>query len=254
GRIRLGIGVGDTGAQNLGVPRASLSELARAVGTIRALLAGEAVSSDSHALRLAYAPIEHSVPIYIAASGARTQQLCGRIADGALISSVPDGLKTAIEAVRSGEREAGRAVGSTRILFWTTASVDSDRQRARAAVRGGVGRRALNTLGRLARSGELPESDRAAYERLKAVHDSGRHHESDYAPVVPEEWIDRFAIAGTPVEVRERLQRAIADGADEIGTILQGPRPGDRGVAEQLTRFAESVLEPMRREMTAEAR
>lgn len=246
GRIRLGIGVGDTGAHNLGVARATLRELESAVLAIRGLLDGQPVDGPTKSLRLGYAPVQHLLPIYVAASGPRTQHLAGRVADGALISGSPAELKSAIENVRAGEGEAGRPPGSTRILFWTTLSVDTDRERARAAVRGGVGRRALNTLAPRARAGTLDQADRTAYQELQRQHDAGHHQEADYAPLVPEEWIDRFAIAGTPEEVRVRLQSAVGDGADEIATILMGPRPGDRGAPEQLTRFAETVLQPMR--------
>ena len=59
--------------------------------------------------------------------------------------------------------------------------------------------------------------------------------------------LDLFAIAGTPEEVRERLERAVKTGAEEISMILMGPRPGVRGGAEQLTRFAETVMRPIHR-------
>ena len=261
GRVRLGIGVGDTGARNLGVPRASLRELEAAVGAIRGLLSGEAVDGPSHPLRLAWAPSgpsepsrrsgssapsRLSVPIVIAASGERTQQLCGRIGDVALISAIPAELPAAVQAVRSGEAAAGRPAGACRILLWTTVSVDDDPKRARAAVRGSVARRALNTLARPARAGTLAEPEAAALARLQQAHAAGQHDEADVAGLVPEAWIDRFAIAGTPDEVRARLEAAVGDGADEIAMILMGPGPGQRGTADQLERFAESVLRPMR--------
>jgi 5,10-methylenetetrahydromethanopterin reductase len=186
------------------------------------------------------------VPIVIAASGERTQQLCGRIGDVALISASPAELPAAVAAVRTGEAAAGRPAGACRILLWTTVSVDPDRERARAAVRGSVARRALNTLARPARAGTLDEPEAAALARLQQAHAAGQHDEAAVAELVPEAWIDRFAIAGTPDEVRGRLEAAVADGADEIAMILMGPGPGQRGTAEQLTRFAESVLRPMR--------
>jgi alkanesulfonate monooxygenase SsuD/methylene tetrahydromethanopterin reductase-like flavin-dependent oxidoreductase (luciferase family) len=69
--------------------------------------------------------------------------------------------------------------------------------------------------------------------------------------VIPEAWIDRFAIAGTPDEVRSRLEQAIKQGAQEISLILMGTRTADRGGSEQLTRFAESVMQPMQRSLQA---
>jgi 5,10-methylenetetrahydromethanopterin reductase len=249
GRIRLGIGVGDSGPLNLGVPRTSLREFEAAVVGIRALLKGEATPGDTRPLRLSYIqPRETSpVPIYIAASGQRTLQLAGRVADAALVSGIPERLPASIELIRAGEREAGRSVGATRILFWTTACVDEDREAARAAVRGSVARRAMNTFGRQLREGTLPEEDREPLDKLQAAHKQGHIWDTGYTDLVPERWIDQLALAGTPDEVRARLEHALADGADEIGTILMSSRTtGARGSADQLTLFAERVVAPMR--------
>jgi alkanesulfonate monooxygenase SsuD/methylene tetrahydromethanopterin reductase-like flavin-dependent oxidoreductase (luciferase family) len=249
GRMRLGIGVGDSGSNNLGVPRATLDELHTAVQAIRGLLQGNEVAGPgSTPLRLSFAPTANPVPIYVASAGARTQRLAGRIADAALISASPDDLPTAIANVRAGEREAGRSPGTTRILLWTTVAIDDDPTLARAAVRGAVARRAMNALGRAAQQGTLDLEDREAFDRLQQVYDTRQHGTTpaeDLSDRAPEAWIDRFAIPGTPDKVRAGIARAAELGADEVSMILLGGRPGDRGSPAVLTRFAESVLAPL---------
>ena len=246
GRIRLGIGVGDSGSNNLGVPRASLAELEQAVTGIRALLNGEETPGPGETpLKLSFAPTRNPVPIYVAGAGERLHRLSGRVADGALLSTSPGELTRAIESVRAGEREAGRLAGQTRILLWTTVSVDDDAAKARAAVRGAVARRAVNALSRGAKQGALDPEDQRAFERLQrayASHPHGTTGAHELAELVPEPWIDRFAIAGTPETVRERLERAFADGADEVAMILLGSNPQDRGSPDLLERFAERVM------------
>jgi 5,10-methylenetetrahydromethanopterin reductase len=249
GRIRLGIGVGDSGPTNLGVPRSTLRELEAAVIGIRALLEGRAIDgpASSKQLSLGYVkPRDNPVPIYISGSAERTHRLTGRVADGALISGMPNELRASIESVRAGEREAGRPAGSTRIMLWTTVAVDDDREAARAAVRGSVARRALNYFARLSRQGQLDPDDQRALERLQREHDHAHLWEPEFADLVPERWIDRFAIAGTPAEVRTRLEQAVQDGAQEISLILIAPRTTVRGSADQLTHFSETVLQPWR--------
>ncbi len=250
GRIRLGIGVGDSGPLNLGVPRTSLRELETAVTEIRALLDGEDVPGPTRHLGLRYVNGPCDVPIYLAGSAERTQRLAGRVADGALISGMPDDLAAAIGFVREGEREANRTPGETKILLWTTVAIADDREQARASVRASVARRALNSFGRLARAGRLNPEDAAALARLQAAHDQGHLWEPEHADLIPERWIDLFAIAGTPDEVRTRLEKAVHTGAQEISMILMGPRPGARGGAEQLTRFAETVMQPLQQTAT----
>ena len=245
-RIRLGIGVGDSGPLNLGVPRTSLADLETAISAIRALLSGQEVPGTSRPIRLNYVQArENPVLIYVAGTGQRTLRMVGRVGDAALVSAMPDALPSAIEQVRAGEREAGRAEGTTRILFWTTAAVDEDRNEARKAVRGSVARRAMNTYSSQARQGQLGADDAEALERLTAAHQKGYLWDSGYTDLVPERWIDRFAVAGTPEEVRGRLERALTDGADEISVILMNPR-GDRGSADSLRQFAQTVMSPMR--------
>ncbi len=245
GRIRLGIGVGDSGPLNLGVPRSTLNDLETAILDIRAMISGRQTSNATRPLRLGYVsePRESPVPIYMAATGQRALQVAGRVADAALISGMPDTFAGAIELVRAGEREAGRAPGSTRILFWGTACVAEDRQTARTAVRGGVARRAMNTYRR--NQAQLSEEDRTALARLEEAHHKGYLWDSGYTDLVPERWIDRFAVAGTPEDVRARLEAALAAGADEISLILMSPS-GARGSADQLSLFAESVMAPLR--------
>jgi 5,10-methylenetetrahydromethanopterin reductase len=248
GRIRLGIGVGDSGPLNMGLSRTRVDDLESAIGEIRQLLRGEEAPSETRPLRLSYVQKREAspVPIYVAATGERTLRMAGHVADAALISGVPDELPRSIARIRVGEQEAGRPAGATRILFWTTACIDDDRQAARGAVRGSVARRAMNVFSRQLRTGELSDDDRDALQRLKAAHEQGHLWGADYTDLVPERWIDRFSVAGTPDEVRARLERALDDGADEISTILMSPSSGGRGSADQLRVFAERVMQPLR--------
>jgi alkanesulfonate monooxygenase SsuD/methylene tetrahydromethanopterin reductase-like flavin-dependent oxidoreductase (luciferase family) len=248
GRIRLGIGVGDSGPLNLGLPRTTVRDLEAAVTTIRHLLQGEQTPGQTRPLRLSYLqPRETSpVPIYVAATGERTLRMAGHVADAALVSGMPDELPRLIALMRAGEHEAGRPAGATRVLFWTTACVDEDRDAARAAVRGSVARRAMNTYNRQLRDGQLDDDDRVALERLLAAHQGGHLWDTGYTDLVPERWIDRFSVAGTPRDVRARLERTLADGADEVSMILMSARSGGRGSADQLGVFAEQVMQPMR--------
>lgn len=57
GRIRLGIGVGDSGPASMGLRRASLRELEDSIQRIRALWSGEEVPVEGASLHLAAAPV-----------------------------------------------------------------------------------------------------------------------------------------------------------------------------------------------------
>src|SRR6266542_7171794 len=75
GRIRLGIGVGDSGPLNLGVPRTSVSDLETAIVAIRDLMQGREVAGYERPLKLSFGSTERRVPIFVASSGERTQRM-----------------------------------------------------------------------------------------------------------------------------------------------------------------------------------
>ena len=239
GRVRLGLGVGDSGPANLGLRKSSLRELERTVVGIRGLLSGQAVDG----LKLGYSPPEPP-PIYVAAASNRTHAMGGRVADGALVAGSPDDLPETIGVIRDAERAAGRVGGTVKIAVWTTIALDADREAAREAVRPVVARKALNSLGLLERNGQLEEVDREPLDRLRREWDSKEHMSSRYASLVVDRWVDRFSVAGQPDEVLARCQRLIRDGTDEISAIFKDPA-GTPNVDDQLGRFADEVIRPL---------
>jgi alkanesulfonate monooxygenase SsuD/methylene tetrahydromethanopterin reductase-like flavin-dependent oxidoreductase (luciferase family) len=170
--------------------------------------------------------------------------MSGRVADGALVGGAPGDLPATLDVIRVAERDARRAAGSVKIAVWTTISIDADAERAREAVRPVVARKALNSLGILARTGRLDPRDQEPLERLRRAWDSQQHMAAQYSGLVEERWVDQFSFAGPPEDVLSRCQRAISDGADEISAIFR-PSEGSN-LDDQLTRFAEAVLEPLK--------
>ena len=65
--------------------------------------------------------------------------------------------------------------------------------------------------------------------------------EPRYNELVPDRWVDRFAIAGRAETVLERCRQAAADGADQIAIVFAGSDPET-----QMQTFAETVIKPMR--------
>jgi alkanesulfonate monooxygenase SsuD/methylene tetrahydromethanopterin reductase-like flavin-dependent oxidoreductase (luciferase family) len=65
--------------------------------------------------------------------------------------------------------------------------------------------------------------------------------EPRYNDLVPDRWVDRFSLAGSPGRVLERCRRAAVDGADQVAIVFAGPDP-----EEQMRTFAAAVIAPMR--------
>ena len=129
GRALLGLGIGDTAVRLAGLRPARVRELEEAARLARALLRGEPVAVG--AKDLARLPHARPVPVWIAAGGPRMLRAAGRVADGVFIRVGTSGanLEAAIEAVRAGAAEAGRAPDAVRLgaVFHTVLVDDAER-------------------------------------------------------------------------------------------------------------------------------
>ncbi|MXY73116.1 MAG: LLM class flavin-dependent oxidoreductase, partial [Dehalococcoidia bacterium] len=134
GRALLTLGVGDTAVRWLGLRPARMAELEESTVLARRLLAGEEV--DVGAVRPAQLLHARPVPVWIAAGGPKTIEMAGRVADGVFlrVGRHPENLRTAIERVHAGAREAGRDPNEIGIglIFHTVMSDDPEEIRATA--------------------------------------------------------------------------------------------------------------------------
>jgi alkanesulfonate monooxygenase SsuD/methylene tetrahydromethanopterin reductase-like flavin-dependent oxidoreductase (luciferase family) len=227
GRFSPGIGHGVEGWMNQigALPTSQLRALEEVTVTIRALLAGETLTFDGSHVRLEDAqllyPPDHIPPISLGVRGPKSLTLSGRVADGTILAefSAPEYVSWAREQIAIGGRQAGREDPHHLTVFAATC-VDSQPSRARQGLRPWVasalasGRRnaQITPLGITSKVDELLEN--GGQERLEAE--------------MPDEWIDRLAVAGTPEDCRLAIRRLVDAGAD---TVVLVPLP-DRGLDE----------------------
>src|SRR5499433_585843 len=119
GRTILGIGTGNTARRTLGMPAARLDVLREHIRVCRDLLSGKTtpyqegerrrmvkfLNAKSGAINL-----RQRVPIYVAASGPKTLELAGEMADGVILFGAvsPSLIHYCLEHVRAGAERAGR--------------------------------------------------------------------------------------------------------------------------------------------------
>lgn len=130
GRVLLGLGVGHSSVEPIGLRASTRAELRDGINQIRRLLSGEGVSYGAAAARLRD-PRPAGVPVHIAATGPRNLSLAGEIGDGAiLLSGVAHGpLQYAISRVRKGATAAGRDATGPAITVSAYAMVTDDLER-----------------------------------------------------------------------------------------------------------------------------
>jgi 5,10-methylenetetrahydromethanopterin reductase len=234
-RLRIGIGSGDSSVETLGKKPSTLANLERSVAIIRSLIAGETVTlpETNAAVRLTYAKAGTRIPVYPAVSSPKIHRLAGRIGDGVivLVGTDPEFLKASRRELEAGAAEAGRTLkDGYRVVCWTPCSIQDDGRAARNAVKAHVAR----ILKR-----KLPfELDPATTEVVRKIREHYEYYEhmvpgTAHGDLVSDELVERFAVAGTPNEARDQLQRLTETGlVDEIAIIphTHDPRERDRTI------------------------
>lgn len=224
GRVRMGIGIGASGPANVGLKPVSTGELERALLSLRKLFKGEAVQLDGKEMRLMFAS-KYEVPIYVAAAAASSTQMAARIADGIIGGGRKDLLAGWVDQVRAGLTQSGRDAKSFKIVSWTVCSVSKDGKAAIEAVKPHVARSGHTTFSRMIRQGKaLDQEDRKAVERLDKEYDFRHHMGPEHSHLVPDKWVDLFAVAGTPDQVWAKIDRIKKSGVDVIAIVPYGDK------------------------------
>jgi alkanesulfonate monooxygenase SsuD/methylene tetrahydromethanopterin reductase-like flavin-dependent oxidoreductase (luciferase family) len=166
----------------------------------------------------------------------------GRVGDGAIMyaSTDPGILRAGVGCVAGGAESGGRRLEDLDIGIWAPMSVGPDRTLARDHARGRVASALRHPL-------PVPFSaeDRPVVERLRQGYDAFQHATaaSRHRELVPDRLVDLMALAGTPDEVREQVQRVMT--VPEIGRIIILPQVPDAGFIGRdsiLRTFAEQVM------------
>ncbi len=218
GRIDVGIGHGMPGwlARVGAWPRRPLSFLDAHVHALRALLQGETVQSEGlvHLDGIALEPeaLPAVVPdVLLGVRGPRSLEVSGRIADGTILAepTTPEYARAALERIG--------AEGSHRLVAYNIAAVADDAAAALNAARPG-----LQWIGEPDWSPHIEPLDIAAdFFALRDECASG----AEFAARMPDEWVARLALAGTPATVRTRVQDLAGAGVTSSVMIPVGSDP-----------------------------
>ncbi len=109
GRMIVGIGLGDSSVETMGLKPSTLANFEKSLEQMRELFAGKEAQLPSGKIHLLH-PCKGKVPIYIAASGPKMLELSGRIADGiiVLVGVADEYIAHAKEKIAAGAKAAGR--------------------------------------------------------------------------------------------------------------------------------------------------
>jgi 5,10-methylenetetrahydromethanopterin reductase len=239
GRVVMGIGTGFSSLRTIGLPSARIAEVEEYASAVRRLLRGEHVACDrgvQACITWITAPMD--VPIVVAASGPRMTRAAAGFADGVILHQgiSPELLDRALGWVREGASET-----TPEISCWVPYSMADDPREARDRVRARVAGALMN-----ANPDWFEGEDRDAVIRLQQSYDVSDHATAQphHAALVTDSLIARYAVAGTPAEVREQLSRVIAQpGIDRVILTPQVSGEGALPITPVLRDLQDRVLQ-----------
>ena len=136
GRLTLVMGSGYSAVNTIGKKAATLKEMRESITGLKALLAGEDVRFGDFQARLPYAS-GRKIPVLLAATGPRTIELAGEVADGALLAVGlhPGSMEAARSILHAGARKAGRDPETLEVVYLARVHVADDLDAARDMAR-----------------------------------------------------------------------------------------------------------------------
>ncbi len=222
GRMDLGIGRGDSARRVLGKPPTTMKTLEEAIGVIRDLVEGRAVTYEGTELTLPWTGKWH-LPVWVAGYGPMALAMTGRIADGLILQLAdPDLIRWFVSQLRDAEAAAGRPPESVRVQAAAAAYVGplaDARERTRwfPAL---VSNHIVDLVNKYPRE-QLPES-LTGYVRDRSGYDYHHHAEvgSSNAAFVGDEVTDRFCVIGPVDDHIAKLHQLADAGVDQFNMYL----------------------------------
>ncbi|MFF4771380.1 LLM class flavin-dependent oxidoreductase [Microtetraspora fusca] len=232
GRLRAGIGLGVPewlDAMELR-PRSPLGAVRDTLRGLRTLLGGDSLSGEftsftAHEITLEHPPATPP-PLYAGVGGPKALRLSAAEADGTVLSVLagPDYVRWAREQLTEAGADAGH-----RVVVYAMCMIDDDRDAARAALRELFGLYLLsgprNPMSEV--QGIADEAEVLAARGIEAA-----------IPDIPDEWLDRLAVVGTPDDCARRLADLAEAGADAVALAF----PADQPIDTMVERLAADVI------------
>ena len=226
GRAILGIGAGDRPLLSLGYKPARLATLEASIAAIRALWSGATVEADEpgfalHDAHYRFPPgTDTPIPVWVSATGPRTLELAGRVADGVILLAGlhPEGIMFALEHIDRGAEAAGLSERPPVTVF-AYGAIDEDEEAAIAAART-IAAWFPQTAPVHCRLAGLPQE---TIDQVRASYAGGEFQEAARAAeALPVGFVKRMALAGGRAEARQHLRDLAGLGVDSVTVFPLG--------------------------------
>lgn len=223
GRFRLGLGTSSPAIAERWHGAAfdrPLRRLRETIDVVREVYAGGDVEYDGEIYEIGGLSYDKPIPddppgIDVAALGPKATELVGRFADGWVPQLfTPDGLAERMADLERGADLGSRRVDDLRVSPIVRTFASEDRERARETARSMVAF-LVGAYGPFYGQSVAQQGYEGEVEAIRAAWDD--RDTAAMADALPDGMLDELAAAGTPDEVRDRLERYLAvDGVDAV--------------------------------------
>ena len=249
GRFNLGMGVNVTSLVKHGLTKSAgtardqkpYAAMKDAVEIVRKMMTGANIVYKGTVFGLpepgsaldfhGFKPLRKDMPIYLGSRSPKNLELCGAVADGVILSrslsSSGSYVTESLEHLYRGALNAGKRKEDLVVASNLTFSVSKNREAAREHVREVVALYVADPT--LTAADLMLQHSKVKAEELELVKrglkEGGMHRAAE---LVTPEMIDEFAVAGTPDECVEKLEKLGKLGINlPIAFDLMGPDPDD---------------------------
>jgi 5,10-methylenetetrahydromethanopterin reductase len=256
GRAVLGLGAGFSGLEAMGVDRKrAVRSMRQAIGAIRRLWAGDTVSLEDDAFVLSNLNLNFAarptIPILLASASPLMLRLAGEVADEVMLGDLGSEavLTPALAEVQTGAARTGRSIERMRRIARLNVVLAEDLEAARNLIRPWI----LAYLWHAYPDwSKLFDYDPAWDERMKPLREfiaargdkprnvGDREQVLQFAPLLPESLVRRYALLGPPEAIADQVAEVSACGITQL-TIFPTPLPGQT-TESVLKEFVERVL------------
>lgn len=249
GRAILGLGAGSSGFKQLMMKRVHPAQAIReAVKVIRGLLAGESVTLDGQVIKIQDARLNFTprgqVPILVASNGQLIVQVAGEVGDGVISSSVlvQPRIDEVLEYVEKGLAKSGRKRSDFTVWSRLNISAHPDSQAAYRALKPMVynliagkypDTQMFDGLGL-----PLPDDLRETVIKVGPTHNPALF--DTIINQVPDEFVSKTCLVGSPREIIKQLQELEAAGFD--GALLYAMPVEGQSIEEMLQMIVKEIL------------
>ena len=231
GRAVFGIATGDSALLNLGLRPSLVEELRDYIISFRELTEKGSTLFEGNSSTLSWN--KRKVPVYMAAEGIKTLRLAGEVADGVIIGTgfIPEMVADSLTWIEEGARKSGRKLEDLDLWWIVKVNVNEDGEQAKKEIRMALAGSANHAFRFTKENKHIPADFLNPIKELEKKYLHTEHEMIDKrsnADLVDdlglrEYLLERFAVAGTPLECQQRLHELAEMGVQHLRITAHVP-------------------------------